>query len=204
MEIVLLILVFVGYASVNDGTEENPTVASHEQFKNYAPDKSLGSFVIYSDKGYVISNKALVPTKKTKLVGSLELDSQPSVAHKNSAKLLGQVKIASKQTSHDKGLIESYKVFFDNDKYDLKNDSIVTITKAIKRASSSHEKVVYVRGYATNTGALNHNIQLATNRANAVKELIESLSSLKAEVLNPLSAKQTIKTERFAVIILGE
>ncbi len=44
-------------------------------------------------------------------------------------KLLGQVKVASKQASHDKGLIESYKVFFDNDKYDLKNDSIVTINK---------------------------------------------------------------------------
>ncbi len=211
MEIILFIVaVAFGIGAASDDTNATSEVVSHDKFQNYTPSKILvepvNSFVIYSDKGYVISNADLVPTKKTKWVGLAVPNSQPTVvAHALGSKQTSQEKTGSKASQGENVCLKgSYKVFFDNDKYNLKPNTILTIAEAVKQANSCNTDTIYISGHATITGTIDHNIQLATNRANAVKDLVEKLTSFKVKVLNPLSAKLTIKPERFAVITLDE
>ncbi len=61
MEIILFIVaVAFGIGAASDDTNATSEVVSHDKFQNYTPSKILvepvNSFVIYSDKGYVISN----------------------------------------------------------------------------------------------------------------------------------------------------
>ncbi len=213
MEIIFFIVaVTLGFVATNDDdTNKGSVVESHDKFQNYAPTPNeslvqpVNSYVIYSDKGYVISNANLIPTKKTKWKDST---SQFLLSQKRGAE--GQANLAKGQSDDSTNktsvgcLKGSYKVYFDNDDYTLKPKAVRTISKVIDKANSCHAKIIYISGHATITGTMDHNIQLATKRANAVKNLIEKLTSFKLKVLNPLSGKLTIKPERFAVITLDE
>ena len=69
---------------------------------------------------------------------------------------------------------EVYNVYFDNDKYKLRQDALVTIQQVADRMESEPELYAVVIGYCDNTGGNGHNFKLGDNRADVVvDELIQ-------------------------------
>ena len=67
-----------------------------------------------------------------------------------------------------------YSVYFDNDKYDLRQDALVTIQQVSDVMESDPDLYAVVIGYCDNTGSNAHNFDLGDNRANSVvDELIQ-------------------------------
>ena len=65
---------------------------------------------------------------------------------------------------------EVYNVYFDNDKYNLRQDALVTIQQVADRMEEDTTLYAVVIGYCDNTGANDHNFELGDNRANIVVE----------------------------------
>lgn len=63
---------------------------------------------------------------------------------------------------------EVYNVYFDNDKYNLRQDALVTIQQVAERMESAPDLYAVVIGYCDNTGKNDHNFELGDNRANNV------------------------------------
>ena len=69
---------------------------------------------------------------------------------------------------------EVYNVYFDNDKYNLRQDALVTIQQVADRMESEPELYAVVIGYCDNTGGNGHNFTLGDNRADiVVDELVQ-------------------------------
>ena len=69
---------------------------------------------------------------------------------------------------------EVYNVYFDNDKYNLRQDALVTIQQVADRMENEPELYAVVIGYCDNTGANGHNFELGDNRADiVVDELVQ-------------------------------
>jgi len=69
---------------------------------------------------------------------------------------------------------EVYNVYFDNDKYKLRQDGLVTIQQVADRMESEPDLYAVVIGYCDNTGGNGHNFTLGDNRADVVvDELIQ-------------------------------
>ena len=69
---------------------------------------------------------------------------------------------------------EVYNVYFDNDKYALRQDGLVTIQQVADRMETEPELYAIVIGYCDNTGANGHNFELGDNRADVVvDELVQ-------------------------------
>ena len=69
---------------------------------------------------------------------------------------------------------EVYNVYFDNDKYKLRQDALVTIQQVADRMESEPELYAVVIGYCDNTGGNGHNFTLGDNRADiVVDELVQ-------------------------------
>ena len=63
---------------------------------------------------------------------------------------------------------EVYNVYFDNDKYALRQDALVTIQQVADRMEAEPNLYAVVIGYCDNTGNNTHNFTLGDNRANNV------------------------------------
>lgn len=63
---------------------------------------------------------------------------------------------------------EVFNVYFDIDKYDLRQDALVTLQQVADRMSEDPELYAIVIGYCDNTGGNSHNFTLGDNRADIV------------------------------------
>lgn len=69
---------------------------------------------------------------------------------------------------------EVYNVYFDNDKYKLRQDALVTIQQVAERLDEDKDLYAVVIGYCDNTGGNGHNFTLGDNRADiVVDELVQ-------------------------------
>ena len=69
---------------------------------------------------------------------------------------------------------EVYNVYFDNDKYNLRQDALVTIQQVADRMENEPDLYAVVIGYCDNTGGNGHNFTLGDNRADiVVDELVQ-------------------------------
>ena len=63
-------------------------------------------------------------------------------------------------------------IFFDTDKYDLKDKSITELDKVIRFLTDNPTVKVEISGHTDNTGAAAHNLQLSNSRAHAVADYL--------------------------------
>lgn len=65
-------------------------------------------------------------------------------------------------------------IFFDTDKYDLKDKSITELNKVVRFLNSNPSVVIEIGGHTDDVGNKDYNLQLSLRRANAVKEFLVS------------------------------
>ncbi|WP_127471995.1 OmpA family protein [Thiomicrorhabdus aquaedulcis] len=206
MEIMFLVLLLIGGVMVNDAQVEEPATGVFEVIQpgQKTPvdgrlESDLGNnHITYTKDGFIINKDDLVPTTKTKFNNSEVQNEDGVVVSSALVKPNLQQSIIESECS----LESDYKVFFENNQSNLNDDSLETISTAIQAALKCNVEGVVVKGYATKVGSIEHNIELATNRANSVKQYITQSSALNVRVVNPLTATETIKPSRYATITL--
>ncbi|GAB6071511.1 hypothetical protein JCM30760_26090 [Thiomicrorhabdus hydrogeniphila] len=228
MEVLVIILAFWFGTEMGDGHIGSPAVTdSYFDFEtgsddftstrnNYVikKDNLKKQYIVFKEDGYVVSDKDLIPTKKTKYIApsSKDINEEVHVSTNQTTNFVdgegrdnNVTKPGSNSQFHDSSYCDKkfYKVYFDHNKYNLKTDALKIISAAVKNAKECKITNIVLRGHATIDGGLNHNIQLATNRANSVKRRIEEISGLDIKVMNPLSAKGTFRPQRYVSITLS-
>lgn len=211
MEVLGILLILVGGAalsgefSMGNNTVQKEVSVSEPAVTNKTLLKSQAviepKYIVHEKEEYVIANVPSVPTLKTPYVERLPHDTRKPLAIK---KTLPAVVSKTAKSEVKSCINDSFKVHFDHNRFNLKPDAVEVINQAISVAKSCGVKKAVVQGHATIDGNIHYNIKLATKRAHEVKKFLEYYTSMQIEVLNPLTAKDTIKPERFAQIKFKE
>jgi len=90
-------------------------------------------------------------------------------------KISKDIKLVSIKNMLEKGIsVTVNNVFFDTDKFDLRQESDLELKRLIQIMNENVTLKISIEGHTDNDGTEDHNQQLSLNRANAVKKYLVS------------------------------
>ena len=152
---------------VSDITSNNPLQASFELIdlksgsviaKSISDDDGAFLICIPSGKDYMLNvsaDKYLFYSDNFSLSG----------VHSKTEPYIKNIKL---QPIGSDAVVVLNNIFFDTDKYDLKQESFIELDKVVKMMQANPKMKIEIRGHTDNTGSKEHNIKLSENRAKAV------------------------------------
>ena len=91
-----------------------------------------------------------------------------------------------RQMSNDEYALDEYLIYFDYNKYDLKEDSEKVINSYINYMKKNGSSNIIIEGHADERGSRAYNLALGEKRADAVKEifLLNNISDTRIETVS--------------------
>ncbi len=156
--------------------------------------KTPGQARPWGNRGYVYVYKLIYDYKAEELPPAKPAELRPSLLIKK--------------------IIKNVKVYFDYDRFDLRNDAIAALKKAVGTLNRNPETEILVTGNADRRGSESYNEKLARKRAEAVKEFliqegipedrIKIVSRGKLDAVAPVTDLVGMQKERNAQFMIAD
>lgn len=136
---------------------------------NFMSDPITGAYVVVlpmgRNYGFYVSRQFYYPTSE-----NIDLQSK-----NEQLKISKDIKLVSIKNMLEKGIsVTVNNVFFDTDKFDLRQESDLELKRLIQIMNENVTLKISIEGHTDNDGTEDHNQQLSLNRANAVKKYLVS------------------------------
>ena len=134
----------VVYNSFTDEQTGNFLICLLANDKNYAINVSKKGYMFYSENFVILAKDSLKPK-------ILNIPLQPIN--------VGEITVL-------------HNIFFDTDKYELKDESLTELNKLLEFLTNNIDVNIEISGHTDNVGTNEHNVELSNNRAKAVYDFL--------------------------------